>query len=324
MTFSYNDYLQSDRWKRLREQAIVRARGKCEFCGEKAQAVHHVKYPKNLSNDSLDNLVVVCKKCHETSHGKREIQNVNIENVQPDKSIDFYGRIITCHKCKDGKAWVPLRQVHAVLSLTPSINNTDLLLGEAIDGEDYIFQINGETGKAEYFLSPEGISIVGIKFGTGDKSRELRRKIVDAAFGKEKQQIQIHNDPLIAALQQLQQSTAIVIKNREDVLDLQKKHDSLEQRISLIEKSAVTDSLNSTVRQRILFHGLNPESDFRGIALKRFLGGYCSKRGLELNVNQPPSIAEGTFMVNQWPNSHIDLCLRELGLINANDAREYF
>lgn len=66
----YHEYLKSPEWEELRTAAYVRAGGKCELCGGDAAAVHHVRYPKNLKEeDSLDNLVVVCKKCHDRLHG---------------------------------------------------------------------------------------------------------------------------------------------------------------------------------------------------------------------------------------------------------------
>jgi hypothetical protein len=66
----YQEYLKSPEWQELRLAALARAKGECEFCGLKGTAVHHIKYPKNLKEeDSLDNLVVVCEKCHSRLHG---------------------------------------------------------------------------------------------------------------------------------------------------------------------------------------------------------------------------------------------------------------
>lgn len=67
----YKDYLKSPEWMDLRNAAYKRANNKCEFCGNPAVAVHHVKYPKNYSQDTLENLVAVCKSCHDKSHGIR-------------------------------------------------------------------------------------------------------------------------------------------------------------------------------------------------------------------------------------------------------------
>lgn len=65
----YQDYLKSEQWKDLRAQVYQRAQSKCELCGRTAAAIHHIKYPKNYSEDSLGNLVAVCKRCHMKLHG---------------------------------------------------------------------------------------------------------------------------------------------------------------------------------------------------------------------------------------------------------------
>lgn len=68
----YEEYMQSAEWKALRGKCIRRAGGKCEFCGGAAVSAHHVRYPKNgYENDKLANLVAVCWRCQELSHGIR-------------------------------------------------------------------------------------------------------------------------------------------------------------------------------------------------------------------------------------------------------------
>jgi len=73
---NYRDYLNSPEWNALRKKAYKRANGKCEMCGAPACSVHHVKYPKQYAEDSLQNLVVLCEKCHRLSHGIRKIPYV--------------------------------------------------------------------------------------------------------------------------------------------------------------------------------------------------------------------------------------------------------
>jgi len=68
----YHEYLKSKEWKELRLRAYKRAHHQCELCKRPAAAVHHVKYPKQYPNDSIENLLVVCKRCHNLVHGIRE------------------------------------------------------------------------------------------------------------------------------------------------------------------------------------------------------------------------------------------------------------
>lgn len=75
----YSDYLNSEKWDSLKKLALERADYKCELCGATYKAVHHIKYPKNYQYDHIDNLLVVCGKCHAKLHGIRDIDN-NIDN----------------------------------------------------------------------------------------------------------------------------------------------------------------------------------------------------------------------------------------------------
>lgn len=68
----YDEYIKSDKWKELREKAKLRSNNKCEFCQEEGYAVHHVFYPKEFKSDHINNLVVVCKRCHALVHGIRK------------------------------------------------------------------------------------------------------------------------------------------------------------------------------------------------------------------------------------------------------------
>lgn len=65
------------KWQKLREQIILRDNNECQWCKTKgkvgkADVVHHVKdadeYPKLFHEP--DNLVAVCRDCHERHHGR--------------------------------------------------------------------------------------------------------------------------------------------------------------------------------------------------------------------------------------------------------------
>ena len=65
----YEDYLLSDHWQKKRLKALEKAEHKCERCGttERLQ-VHHLSY-KNLGCEPLEDLQVLCHKCHAELHG---------------------------------------------------------------------------------------------------------------------------------------------------------------------------------------------------------------------------------------------------------------
>lgn len=70
---SYEEYLQSDEWKKLRARSLKRAEYKCEFCGALATMIHHVEYLKKENSviENINHLVACCKKCHDLCHGIR-------------------------------------------------------------------------------------------------------------------------------------------------------------------------------------------------------------------------------------------------------------
>lgn len=67
----YKEYLLTEMWKELKKQCLEKSNFRCEFCGMKAMTAHHVVYPRNFSDDAIDNLVSVCDRCHGLTHGIR-------------------------------------------------------------------------------------------------------------------------------------------------------------------------------------------------------------------------------------------------------------
>lgn len=64
----YEKHLKSSHWNHLRQKALKRDGRKCSLCGAtKNLIVHHLTY-KNLGDEYLHELQVLCKKCHQTTH----------------------------------------------------------------------------------------------------------------------------------------------------------------------------------------------------------------------------------------------------------------
>lgn len=61
---TYEAYLASDLWRRVRRAVLNRDRHRCR-CGVKATQVHHRRYAKaDLSGQTLRYLVAICEPCH--------------------------------------------------------------------------------------------------------------------------------------------------------------------------------------------------------------------------------------------------------------------
>lgn len=61
-----SEYLNHAELKKMRIKVLIRDKNKCIICGKPAEIIHHIDGSKN--NHSMDNLIAVCRKCHEIIH----------------------------------------------------------------------------------------------------------------------------------------------------------------------------------------------------------------------------------------------------------------
>lgn len=71
----YYEYMKSIAWAQKRYEALKRAGHKCQLCGDgyAILQVHHNSY-KNMGNEPLEDLVVLCTDCHEMFHRNRKVK----------------------------------------------------------------------------------------------------------------------------------------------------------------------------------------------------------------------------------------------------------
>lgn len=65
---SYEEYLESSTWRKIRAAALRRDKNKCRSCGDPARVVHHVRYPEILGEEKMDWLYSLCRPCHDEIH----------------------------------------------------------------------------------------------------------------------------------------------------------------------------------------------------------------------------------------------------------------
>lgn len=60
----------------LRRSVIERDRRRCRWCGQHGEKVgidvHHIRYRRGDVDDRPDNLISLCRPCHEFVHGRHE------------------------------------------------------------------------------------------------------------------------------------------------------------------------------------------------------------------------------------------------------------
>ena len=66
----YSDKLKDKKWKRKRLRILIRDRHTCQMCGYIGQfvQVHHKKYTGDPWDAPDEDLITLCKHCHETVH----------------------------------------------------------------------------------------------------------------------------------------------------------------------------------------------------------------------------------------------------------------
>lgn len=69
----YNEYLQSDQWAIRREKRIEIDLWECQMCGATEDLrVHHVSY-SNAGAELMDDLLTVCRSCHQKIHPNKQM-----------------------------------------------------------------------------------------------------------------------------------------------------------------------------------------------------------------------------------------------------------
>ena len=66
---TYQDYLKSRTWKRMRDRKLKRDNYKCFKCKGKATEVHHLRYVK-WGKEKNEDLASACRSCHKIIHNK--------------------------------------------------------------------------------------------------------------------------------------------------------------------------------------------------------------------------------------------------------------
>ena len=75
----YHRYLKSKKWKAIRMK-IINERENCERCwGENRLEIHHKTY-KNVFNEKMEDLELLCHSCHQQHHGFEKAEKPSFLN----------------------------------------------------------------------------------------------------------------------------------------------------------------------------------------------------------------------------------------------------
>lgn len=106
---SYEAYLQSDLWKRIRSSAYMVHGRVCMMCGDGAEVVHHINYTEAVlaGKGDLDQLVPLCNKCHTDVEMKGGVKRSFRSASKKFKQLMGKRKKVRTrlnHKCRCGKA----------------------------------------------------------------------------------------------------------------------------------------------------------------------------------------------------------------------------
>ena len=85
---SYESYIRSCAWQDKRKQRLAIDDFKCQMCGNKENLeVHHVTYDR-LGNESMDDLITLCERCHTKVHSAQSLAWCFNHHRYPNKGIE--------------------------------------------------------------------------------------------------------------------------------------------------------------------------------------------------------------------------------------------
>ena len=80
------DFYNSEEWKTATRAVWARDKGECKRCGKKQKGtktildIHHiVSFANEKHRADIDNLVLLCKKCHHWTHSKKNTERIFIK-----------------------------------------------------------------------------------------------------------------------------------------------------------------------------------------------------------------------------------------------------
>lgn len=89
----HREYLQSDRWRKLRLQIIKRDNFICKDCGKKGVDVHHIDYQYLNTDEEKNFCVLLCRECHKKRH------NIEDKKIKIKEEIKVFKKGLPCPIC---------------------------------------------------------------------------------------------------------------------------------------------------------------------------------------------------------------------------------
>ncbi len=82
--------LDPESYRQLREQVLKRDRWRCQHCGRTTELhIHHIRPRGRLGDDTEQNLITLCARCHQRFHLHKQSPAIREEP-------DYLGPLLLC------------------------------------------------------------------------------------------------------------------------------------------------------------------------------------------------------------------------------------
>lgn len=100
----YSEYLKSPEWRERRKKVLDRDNEECQLCKGKGSHVHHKTY-QNIFNEPLEDLITLCRDCHDMFHKLKRQQPKQKSKIKvcPDCGDVVQGKWKRCADCNVGR-----------------------------------------------------------------------------------------------------------------------------------------------------------------------------------------------------------------------------
>ena len=109
----YEDYINSNAWKRKREEILNRDKHTCQICGKKygTMNVHHIAYEDHIEETREYDIITLCPNCHKLVHNIQkqmddysEMEMKLLKEKWANKMADIINKTFTNGICGKSKS----------------------------------------------------------------------------------------------------------------------------------------------------------------------------------------------------------------------------
>lgn len=108
MSENYSEYIATEHWANLREMKFIQVGRFCQVCHTPNKLhVHHIHY-RELYDCSVNDLAVLCERCHDTLHRQLKKKCLKSNEVELTQIILLVNSLDKHHQISTGPSYTSL------------------------------------------------------------------------------------------------------------------------------------------------------------------------------------------------------------------------